>query len=138
VSHRACRTILLTLVALVACSAAVLAEVAPDPEGLQVDVDLAPNVLNIQSKGEVVTVHTDIDFLLVDAPNVFLNGVLIYSWKADDRGDFVAKFWMDEVKDLPLVLDSHNTLLLTGQTRSQQPFWGAQDILVVSKGAQSR
>ena len=62
---------------------------------IPIQIDVAPNVLNIQSQGAIVTVHTDIAYSAVDGASVYLNGVAIQWWKADARGNFVAKFvWM--------------------------------------------
>ena len=106
--------------------------------GFEISIDVAPNVLNIKSEGRVVTVHTDIAYGEVDAPTVSLNstlslnGVAIYSWKADNRGYFVAKFLMIDIKELDgLVIDEFNTLQLTGVTKTRKSFWGEQEIEVV-------
>lgn len=104
----------------------------------EITIDVSPNVLNLQSQGEVVTVHTDIAYGAVDVSSVFLNGVLIHSWKADDRGFFVAKFVMNEIKDLPLEVDAENTLTLIGQTKDGEAFSGLQQILVINKLPRSR
>ena len=68
--------------------------------GFDIEIDVSPNVLNIQSKSTIVTVHTDVAYSLVTGASVFLNGVTIDWWKSDDRGNFVAKFNSDEVKAL--------------------------------------
>lgn len=94
-------------------------------------IDVSPNILNLQSKGTVVTVHTNVDYNLVIASSVFLNGVPISFYKSDDRGYFVAKFVMDEVKDLPLAIGELNTLLLLGATDDGLSFRGTQDIKVI-------
>ena len=44
--------------------------------GFEISINVSPNVLNIESQGEVVTVHTDIAYGLVDATTVDLNGVI--------------------------------------------------------------
>jgi hypothetical protein len=104
-----------------------------------IEIDVAPNVLNIQSQGTVVTVHTDISYWLVDVSSVFLNGILISSWKADDRGNFVAKFSMDEVKSLDgLIIGDYNKLQLVGVTNDGEAFVGAQDIKVIDVTAQAQ
>jgi hypothetical protein len=101
-------------------------------EDITIDIDVAPNVLNIQSQGEVVTVHTDIAYWAVDVSAVFLNGVLISSWKADNRGNFVAKFLMEDIKTLDgLVIGGYNTLQLVGATKDGVAFLGEQDIKVI-------
>jgi len=66
----------------------------------EIEIDVAPNVLNIQSESVVVTVHTDIAESAVVGSTVFLNGVEISHWKSDARGNFVAKFLSDEIKTL--------------------------------------
>ena len=100
------------------------------------EIDIAPNVLNIQSSGTVVTVHTDIAYWAVDVSSVFLNGVLIQSWKADNQGNFVAKFSMDTVKELPgLIIGDDNTLQLIGLDTDGVAFRAVQDIRVIDVAA---
>ncbi|MEW6441950.1 MAG: hypothetical protein AB1640_13525 [bacterium] len=107
---------------------------ASQARALEVAIDISPNVLNLESQGTVVTVHTDLDYEQVDAYSVYLNDVAISSWKADNRGDFVAKFSMEEVKSLDgLVIDEYNTLQIAGVTTDGEAFAGAQDILVIDK-----
>jgi len=105
-------------------------------EIIEIEIDVAPNVLNIQSEGAVVTVHTDIPYSDVDAPSVQLNDIAISWWKEDNRGNFVAKFSMDEVKakaldDLTTGEDYLLTLLLQGLTIDGDLFEGTQEILVI-------
>ena len=104
--------------------------------GDEITIDVAPNVLNIQSEGKIVTVHTDIDYGVVDVYTVFLNGVDINSWKADNRGNFVAKFSMDDIKALNgLIIGDYNTLKLVGDTTDGVAFSGEQDIKVIDIGS---
>lgn len=104
----------------------------------EITIDVSPNILNIQSQGEVVTVHTDIAYGEVDVSSIYLNGVLIHSWKADDRGNFVAKFIMNDIKNLPLNINDYNTLTIVGLTIGKVSFWGSQDILVINNVPQKR
>ena len=100
--------------------------------GEEIIIDVAPNVLNIESEGQVVTVHTDIDYGVVGVYSVYLNGVLIRSWKADNRGNFVAKFSMDDIKALNgLIIGEYNTLKLVGDTTDGVAFSGTQEIKVI-------
>jgi len=100
--------------------------------GFEIEIDISPNVLNIQSKSTVVTVHTDIAYSLVVGASVFLNGVAIDWWKSDDRGNFVAKFESDEIKTLDgLIIGDYNILTLTGFTTGVEAFIGTQDVLVI-------
>jgi len=97
-----------------------------------IEIDVSPNVLNIQSESTVVTVHTDIAYSIVVGASVFLNGVAIDWWKSDDRGNFVAKFVSDEIKTLDgLKIGDYNTLTLNGFTTGGEAFIGAQDVMVI-------
>ena len=103
--------------------------------GFEIGIDVAPNTLNIQSQSQVVTVHTTIKYIAVDHDNVYLNGIEISSWKADNRGYFVAKFVMSEVKALAdsgdLTVPGENELTLVGYTTDGMEFTGAQTITVI-------
>jgi len=102
-------------------------------------IRVAPNVLNIQSEGTVVTIHTDINYSAVEASTVSLNGIEISSWKADNRGNFVAKFLMEEVKALEgLDIGEYNTLTIEGYTYEGEFFVGVQDIIVIDVAARGR
>ena len=99
---------------------------------LDIQIDVSPNVLNIQSQSTIVTVHTDIAYNIVAGASVFLNGVAIDWWKSDDRGNFVAKFESDEIKTLAgLITGDYNTLTLNGFTTGGEAFLGTQDIMVI-------
>lgn len=109
----------------------VLFQMPAQCQAFEILIDVSPNVLNIQSKSTVVTVHTDIAYNLVVGATVYLNGVAIDWWKADDRGNFVAKFVSDEIKTLEgLIIGGYNTLVLSGYTTGGEAFVGTQDIMV--------
>jgi len=75
----------------------------------------------------------------VDVSSVYLNNILISSWKADDRGNFVAKFSMNEVKSLDgLIIGDYNLLTLLGVTKDGEPFVGTQEIRVIEVMPQGR
>lgn len=98
-----------------------------------IEIDVAPNVLNIGSSGTIVTVHTDIAFSAVDGASCVLNGVEIDYWKSDSRGQFVAKFDIDEVKGIEgLDVGGMNTFTMVGNTKSGESFSGAQQIKVIN------
>ena len=105
----------------------------------EITIDVAPNVLNIASEGTVVTVHTDIAYSAVEGASVQLNGIDIAWWKSDSRGQFVAKFNMEEVTELVThdILELGDiTLTLTGES-TLGAFSGSQVISVIdveSKG----
>lgn len=96
-----------------------------------IEIQVAPNVLNLQSNGQVVTVHTDVAYGLVVATTVSLNGVEIDHWKADNQGNFVAKFLIEEIKNLPLNIGELNTLTLEGTTVDGETFTGSYDVMVI-------
>lgn len=98
-----------------------------------IEIQVSPHVLNLQNQGEVVTIHTDISYSLVNAETVFLNGVEIESWKADNQGNFVAKFNMDAIQGLEsLIVGEYNTFTLEGLMYSGATFTGSEDILIVN------
>ena len=94
--------------------------------GFEIAIDVAPNTLNLGSQGTVVTVHTDIAYGDVNGASVTLNDIQISTWKADNRGYFVAKFLMSEVKALAdsgdLDVPGDNELTLVGYTREGTEF----------------
>ncbi len=122
------RLVLVSVVLLVA-----LMFFAPGMAGiLEVEIEVAPNVLNIQNSGNVVTVHTNLPYGDVVAGGVELNGIDINSWKVDNRGYFVAKFLIDELKTLEgLRIDEYNSLVLTGLLKDGTVFIGTTEILVI-------
>jgi hypothetical protein len=101
-------------------------------QAMEISIDVAPRALNIQSDGQVVTIHTSLVHEDVDVATVYLNGIAIASWKEDSRGYFVAKFLMEDVKELPLVIDEYNKLTLVGITYDRETFWGEQEIMVIN------
>lgn len=108
---------------------------ANESQAFDIEIVVAPNVLNIQSQGQVVTVHTDIAYGAVQSSSVMLNGVEIYFSKADNRGNFVAKFVMSEVKALVddgILELGEITLTLTGLTKTGEEFSGSQTVTVVN------
>jgi hypothetical protein len=98
-------------------------------------IQVAPSTLNIQSQSQVVTVHTGIAYSSVVGGSVTLNEVPISWWKADNQGNFVAKFVMTEVKTLAstgaLQVPGENDLTLTGTTTDGATFTGTQTITVI-------
>ena len=64
----------------------------------EISIQVSPNIVNLQSRSMVLTVHTDIDYDEVYPQSVYLvvsgdqgdQNVTIASWKADTIGYFVA------------------------------------------------
>lgn len=110
---------------------------APTPSyGFDISIQVSPSTLNIQSSGEVVTVHTSIAYSSVEGGSVTLNDVPISWWKADNQGNFVAKFVMSEVKALAdagkLQVPGENELTLVGYTKDGAEFTGTTAITVIN------
>ncbi len=79
--------------------------------------------------------HTNVAYSAVDVTSVYLNGLAIDWWKADNHGDFVAKFLMEEVKTLDgLIINDYNTIQIVGLTNDGEPFYGEQEIMVIDNG----
>jgi len=101
-----------------------------------ISIQVSPSTLNLQSMGEVVTVHTNIAYSCVVGGAVMLNGIPISWWKADNQGNFVAKFEMLDVKALADTGDLHvpgeNELTLVGQTTDGATFTGKTWITVIN------
>jgi len=70
-------------------------------------------------------------FSSVSATSVTLNGVTIDHWKFDDRGNFVAKFLISDIKNLSLKIGEYNTLTLKGITVNGVMFIGSQEVMVI-------
>ena len=101
----------------------------------EITVRIAPATLNLESDGKVVTVHTNVPYSDIDVFTVYLSDVAINSWKADDRGNFVAKFLMDEVKIIDgLVINDFNTLQFVALTTYDEPVWGDAAVMVIDRG----
>ena len=103
---------------------------------LRITIDVAPNVLNLQSTGDCVTVHTNILYGDVVPTTVTLDAgggsITPYLCKPDLRGYFVAKFRRDAVIELDFAIGDDNTFTLNGETIEDDVyFWGEQDILVI-------
>jgi hypothetical protein len=96
---------------------------------ISISIDVAPNVVSLDSQGQVLTVHTDIAYGLVDGWTVALDGLPIQSWKADNQGNFVAKFNLDAVKSMVPV--GTVTVTLTGVTTEDDEFAGSDTIKVI-------
>ena len=117
----------------VTLSSGIVAATAAGDAAIEITIRVAPNVLNLQNQGEVVTVHTDLPYSSVAGTSVTLNGVAIDWWKADNQGQFVAKFVMSAIKSLPLKVGEYNTLRIEGTRTDATAFWGSASVLVIDK-----
>ena len=100
----------------------------------EITIDIAPETLNLASSGRVVTVHTDATYSSISVYSVYLSGVAIDSWKADDRGYFVAKFLMDDVKSIDgLSINDTNTFQFVAVTVAGDPVSGEAEVYVIDR-----
>jgi hypothetical protein len=101
------------------------------------EIRIAPETINLRSSGTVVTVHTDVPYSDVDVYSVYLSGVAISAWKADDRGYFVAKFLMDDIKSIDgLNLNDYNTFQFLAMTVVGDPICGEAEVYIIDRGPQ--
>lgn len=96
-----------------------------------IEIQVSPSTLNLQNNGQVVTVHTEIAYSLVLGETVSMNGIEIDSWKADDCGNFVAKFIMEAIIGLPLEIGAYNELTLEGTKTDGSTFIGTDQVMVI-------
>lgn len=106
--------------------------VASAEEPIIIEIDVSPNILNLESAATCMTVHTDIAYGSVDCESVTLNYVPADYCKSDSLGFFVAKFDIDQIKALDLVEGQNNTFTLTGFTVDYEMITGKQDIKVIN------
>jgi hypothetical protein len=99
-------------------------------ESIPVGIVISPSTLNVASQGTWVTVHADIAYSLVAGATVTLNGIGVQATFADNCGDLVAKFAIDDIKGI--VQPGSAVLTLSGFTRDGTPFSGTDMVRVVN------
>jgi hypothetical protein len=139
-SRQTSRTVLSVVNSLIVLSLIVLLAAAAASYACDIDIaiKISPHVLNLSRPGDCLTVHTDISCSQVVGSSVTLNGVVIQSWKADNRGQFVAKFDMADIANLPLEVGAYNRFELTGDTIDGQIFCGAEEIMVINNAPRAK
>jgi hypothetical protein len=126
------------LIALVAVSVGVAAD---EPEQT-IEIVVAPHVLslNAAAEGNYVTVHTDIDYCMVDESSVSLTvggeEIGIVSCYDDDRGNLVVKVYRTAVT--AVARPDYATFTLTGKTDDGMTFTGTDTIRVIDVAASSK
>ena len=104
----------------------------------EIQIEVSPNVFNIESPVDVLTIHTDIACADVVCSSVALQvadavTVPVSSCKPDNRGNFVGKFSAAPVKTEPgLEFDDYNTFMMKGKTTAGEVFSGEQEIKVIA------
>lgn len=90
---------------------------------------ISPNTINLDSEGVWVTVHAEIPYSIVLGASVTLDGIPVEVTKADARGELVAKFCVDDVRDI--VEPGTVELTLVGLTETGEEFTGTDTIKVI-------
>jgi len=105
---------------------------------LEIQIEVSPNVFNIESPVDVLTIHADIACADVVCSSVALQvadsvTVPVSSCKPDNRGNFTGKFAAAPVKAEPgLEFDDYNSFIMKGTTTAGEVFSGEQEIKVIA------
>jgi hypothetical protein len=100
------------------------------PTPLEIVITVSPRTLVLGSQGEWVTVHAEIAYTRVDTATLLLSDVEVTTTQSDANGDLVAKFELDDVKDI--VAPPEATFVLEGTTRDGTPFSGSDTVRVTN------
>lgn len=108
-------------------------------EARDITIRIAPNVLNLSNQGEVVTIHTGEPYSEIVGASVVVvpdsgDPVAINWWKSDNRGDFVAKFVMEEIKNIPgISADETYHFVLQATTTTGEILVGTADVRIIDR-----
>lgn len=105
-------------------------EAARAQDDNQVTIVISPSTLNLESSGIWVTVHAEIPYSNVVGASVTLDGIPVEVTFADNRGELVAKFCIDDVKDS--VRLGEVRLTLVGDKTDGSSFFGTDLVKVIS------
>ena len=106
---------------------------------INIGIDLAQSIINLQSSIQIITFHTSIALNEVNCGTVTLTAdteqpvpMPIYLCKSDSRGRFLAEFLMEKIKDIrdTLEIGKKNLFVLEGLTKDGTRFYGSQILLV--------
>lgn len=100
-------------------------------EELTVPIVIAPSTINLQAGGTWVTVHAEIAYSSVIGASVTLDGILVKTTFADNRGELVAKFLVGDVRGI-VEPDTTPQLTLSGTTRDGDTFSGTDTVRVIA------
>ena len=109
---------------------------APKAHGLDIAIDVAPNIINVGGSMERFVIHTNISYGLVDPGTVKVNDVPLYAWKMDSLGFFDAIVLMSDVEGT-LEVGMENAITLDGWTNGIEPefFSASEDVLIIDKAS---
>jgi hypothetical protein len=101
-----------------------------------IEVVVSPNVLNLNSNGGSVSLHTDIRYALVSNAELEVEGEPVDRiWTfADSRGDLVVKCNLDTVKGMVDVDVGEATFVLEVTTQDGTSYSGTDTITVIARG----
>jgi len=105
-------------------------------DGIEIGIDLAQSLINLQSTISVITFHTTIRYNNVACETVILTAntasVPVYYCSSDSRGYLKAHFLMQDIKAIRdyLEIGIDNLFVLEGETKDGISFYGLQSILV--------
>ncbi len=106
----------------------------------EITIQVSPSTINLAHQGVWVTVHADIPYKGVVTATLELNGVAVAWTKADAQGNLVAKFAVDDVKDI--IDEPSADLTLTGVVETVEdvaiPFSGTDTVQVVDNSGKKR
>ena len=107
---------------------AVLAANRDLQEAEEIAIVVSPSTIALGSQGTVVSVHTNIPYGAVDKASLMLNDIEIAWTKSDNLGYLVAKFNLDDVKEIVSVPEAK--LTLTGVLLDGTPFAASDSVQV--------
>jgi hypothetical protein len=101
----------------------------------QIGIQVSPSTINLAYQGTVVTVHADIPYNGVVTASLRLNGVEVWYTKADNRGELVAKFHVDSVKNIVAPPSAQLTLVGVVETMEgdRVSFSGTDTVRVIDQ-----
>jgi len=127
----------LVVVLMLVAGLATVALAEEQEEGL-IDVVVSPNVLNLESYGGSVSLHTDIAYGLVEEASLTVNDAEVdYFWTfADSRGQLVVKCSLTTIMGMVEVGEA--TFVLTVQGKDGITYSGTDLIEVISQSGVNR
>ncbi len=97
-----------------------------------IEIQVSPAMIILKEEGNWVTVHAVFAYSNVETGTVALNGIPAASTFADDCGELVAKFALEDI--CAIVAPPEATLTLTGMTTAGESFEGVDTVRVSEKG----
>ena len=108
-------------------------------DGNSIEVTVSPNVLNLQSKGGSLSLHTDLAYSLAEAVTLTMDGTTVpnRSTFADDCGNLVVKADLETIKGMLTGDEDEATFELTVET-ANGTYVGSDTIDVISRSGEGQ